>query len=156
MHAEEDSQRHRGLRKPLLLTAALALALLAPTGRAQKSQTPTWVESAAERKAEFEALKQRAESLASEMSAVSLGRVRNDPRRGWDRLLADFDQWAHKFNVPTQDKTLPTTVAGPGGAPIHRNYPLVAEGPPGVAGYFCLKDFSRSTAAQFLYECYRE
>lgn len=137
------------------LAAILALALAAPGSRAQKSQTPTRAESAAERKAEFEALKQRAENLAPQLKAVSLAPSKNDPKSKWAKLLADFDQWAHKFNAPTQEKVV-GPVAGPGGPPLPPNCPVLTEGPPGISGYLNLKDLSRSDLMRCVYKCYRE
>jgi hypothetical protein len=118
---------------------------------------------AAERKAELDALKQRATHLANEilmneMRSVPRPQVggKQDSRRAWDKLLADFDQWAQRFHAPTQSVSLPASVPTVSGGHVPKHYPLVAEGPPGIAGYFCLKNFTQSTASEFVYRCYRE
>lgn len=142
-----------------LLTGALAVALgvtlAAPASRARPQLSSKDV-VVKERNAELQALKERATNLAKQINAhSSTSPMRSDQQREWVKLLSDFDQWAAKFHVPIQGIMLPTQVGGPNGA-IPKNYPLLAEGSPGMAGFFCMKDLSRSTDAQFAYRCYKE
>jgi hypothetical protein len=140
---------------PLAAALALGATPLAPASRAQIQNSSKDV-FAKEKSAELQALKQRATNLAKQMDAhSSASPMKSDPRREWNQLLSDFDQWSAKFHVPTQEMMLPTYVGGPNG-PIPKNYPLLAEGPPGVAGSFCMKDLVRSTDVQFAYRCYKE
>jgi hypothetical protein len=143
-----------------LLAGALAVALgataAAPASRAQV-QNLSKEQLAAQRNAELQVLKERATNLAKQINAhSSASPMRSDQQREWIKLLSDFDQWAAKFHVPTQEQMLPAYGVSASGHQLPKNYPLLAEGAPGVAGFFCMKDLSRSTDAQFAYRCYRE
>ncbi len=141
--------------KAIVLATMLAIALTAPNGSAQEGQDLSR-QLIAERNAELDALKKRAASLAPQVQAHLPAPNKSGAMADWAKLLADFDQWAQKFHAPTQYKSLPAYVPDAEGKPLSKKYPLAVDGPPGIAGYFCLKDFSRSSDAEFVYKCYKE
>jgi hypothetical protein len=139
------------------LATAVALAV-GPSLAAQikplsKAQQVT--QANAEKNKQFQDLKENALGLARRMGVPKHGEDK-ELRPQWDGVLAGFQQWAHKFNVTIQETTLVTEAGAAGLGQERRTLPLVLQGPPGISGCLCMKDFARSNDAQWLYKCFPE
>lgn len=150
-----DTNRHSSIAFALATAIALALApSLAPQVK-PPSKAQQITETNAEKNKEFQDLKERAQALARRMNVPKHGEDK-ELRPQWEGVLAGFQQWAHKFNVTIQETTLATEAGAAGVGQERRTLPLVLQGPPGISGCLCLKDFARSNDSQWLYKCFPE
>jgi hypothetical protein len=135
--------RRLHLASSAALIIAIALVIPAYSGDVQKNAS----HREQQKTREFNALQERAAALAKEWRS-SDERESSGAKKKWEKLVADFDAWAKKYNAATKRETAPFAAAPIGGAK-HR-CPLVdADGP----GYFCVLIYEGPNIC--VYRCYK-